>query len=199
MTEIDEVALINPPPANWASQLLHFWFADHGEADWFKGGPEFDAEVTARFDGWRDALRSQTVEHFLINPDTALAAILLFDQIPRNAHRGSAEAFATDHIALALAKSAAAAGLDSGLDNDQRLFAYLPFEHSEDADDQRESVRLISALGDDRLTQFARDHQAMIDEFGRFPHRNAALGRADRPGEAEAVADGERISHGRFH
>jgi uncharacterized protein (DUF924 family) len=76
------------------------------------------------------------------------------------------------------------------LGKDQRLFLYLPFEHSENIDDQRESVRLIGGLGDQRLLQFALDHKAMIDRFGRFPHRNKALGRPDRPGEAEVVAAG---------
>ena len=104
--------------------------------------------------------------------------------------RGTAEAFATDHIALGIARHAVELGLDAGLTKDQRLFLFLPFEHSENLDDQRESVRLISGLGDQRLLQFALDHQDMIERFGRFPHRNTALGRADRKGEAEAVADG---------
>lgn len=185
----DEQTTAAPPP-DWAAQLLTFWFEAHGDTDWWQGGADFDADVKARFDGWREALRTRPAAQFLCDAQTALAAILLFDQVPRNAHRGSAEAFATDHIALALAKAAVAAGMDNGLTSDQRLFLYLPFEHSEDADDQRESVRLISALGNDEWTQFALDHQAMIERFGRFPHRNAALGRADRPGEAEAVAAG---------
>ncbi len=186
----DESHFTPPPPADWAAQLLSFWFEAHGDADWWQGGPDFDAEVKDRFDEWREALRVLPADHFLTDADTTLAAILLFDQIPRNAHRGSAEAFSTDHIALALAKAAVARGLDIGLAKNKRLFLYLPFEHSEDAADQRESVRLISALGDERLTQFALDHQTMIDRFGRFPHRNVALGRANRPGEAEAVAAG---------
>jgi uncharacterized protein (DUF924 family) len=186
----DEQTTAAALPPDWAAQVLSFWFDQHGDADWWQGGPDFDAEVKARFDDWRTALRELPLEHFQIDADTTLAAILLFDQIPRNAHRGHAEAFATDHIALALAKAAVARGLDSGLSKDQRLFLYLPFEHSEDESDQRDSVRLIGALGDDRLTQFALDHQAMIKKFGRFPHRNATLGRANRPGEAEAVAAG---------
>ena len=190
MTGDDDDFSPPPPPADWAAELLSFWFEDHSDADWFGGGPDFDAEVAARFAPWREALRSQPADAFLTDPATALAAILLFDQVPRNAHRGHAEAFATDHLALMLAKGAVARGHDEGLDTNQRLFLYLPFEHSEDADDQRESVRLISALGDARLTQFALDHQAMIDRFGRFPHRNAILGRAMRPGEAEAIAAG---------
>jgi uncharacterized protein (DUF924 family) len=184
--EFDEVA----PPIDWSRQLLAFWFEEHNDRDWFGGGPEFDAKVTENLAGWRDALREQPVEAFTEHADTALAAIILFDQVPRNAFRGAAEAFATDHIALAIARHAVELGLDAGLDKDQRLFLYLPFEHSEDEADQRESVRLISGLGDQRLLQFALDHQAMIERFGRFPHRNKALGRADRLGEAEAVAEG---------
>jgi uncharacterized protein (DUF924 family) len=179
-----------PPPADWARQILAFWFEEHGDSDWFGGGPEFDAKVTERFAGWRDALRSQPVEAFTAHADTALAAIVLFDQVPRNAFRGTAEAFATDHIALNIARHAVELGLDAGLTKDQKLFLYLPFEHSENEADQRESVRLISGLGDQRWLQFALDHQAMIERFGRFPHRNEALGRADRDGEAEAVSKG---------
>lgn len=178
------------PPADWPHQTLTFWFDEHDESDWFGGGPEFDAEITARFAGWRNALRSQPVEAFTGDINTALAAIILFDQVPRNTYRGTAEAFATDHIALGIAKSVVEQKLDAGLNKNQRLFLYLPFEHSENPEDQRESVRLISSFGDQRLLQFALDHQDMIKRFGRFPHRNKALGRADRDGEAEAVADG---------
>ncbi len=185
----DEFAEIIPP-ANWARQLLAFWFDEHGDSDWFGGGPQFDAKVTKNFVGWRDALRSQPVEVFTRHADSALAAVILFDQVPRNAFRGTAEAFATDHIALAIARYAVEMGFDAGLTKDQRLFLYLPFEHSENLDEQRESVRLISSLKDQRLLQFALDHQDMIERFGRFPHRNMALGRSDREGEAEAVADG---------
>jgi uncharacterized protein (DUF924 family) len=192
VTDEDEDIGHAPPPADWARQILSFWFDEHGDSDWFGGGPEFDAEITERFSGWRDALRSQPVEAFIEHADTALAAIILFDQVPRNAFRGTAEAFATDHIALGIARHAVELGLDAGLEKNQRLFLYLPFEHSEDRNDQRESVRLISSLKDQRLLQFALDHQEMIERFGRFPHRNKALGRADREGEAEAVADGHK-------
>ena len=186
----EEDADVAVPPADWAAQVLHFWFHDHKDSDWFGGGPEFDAKVTEAFAAWRDALRSQPVSSFSSDARTALAAIILFDQVPRNACRGTAEAFATDHIALGIAREVVAKGLDNIMTKDERLFLYLPFEHSENLDDQRESVRLIGGLGDQRLLQFAIDHQAMIERFGRFPHRNRILGRADRAGEAEAVAQG---------
>lgn len=187
--EEDEENAVSPP-ADWAGRILAFWFEEHGETDWFGGGEAFDAKVKEQFASWRDALRTQPVEAFTSDADTALAAVLIFDQVPRNACRGMAEAFATDHIALAIAHRAVAHGFDTGLTKEQRLFLYLPFEHSENLDDQRESVRLISGLGDQRWLQFALDHQDMIERFGRFPHRNKVLGRADRKGEAEAVAAG---------
>ena len=186
----DDEAEIVAPPEEWAERLLRFWFVEHGFADWFRGGDAFDAAVSARFAAWRDALRELPTESFLTDPQTALAAIILFDQVPRNAFRGSAEAFATDHLALAIAKMAVAGAFDTSLSKDERLFLYLPCEHSENRDDQRESVRLISLLGDPDLLKYAQDHQAMIERFGRFPHRNKTLGRTDRPGEAEAVAAG---------
>ena len=189
MIENDEAEIV-APPSDWAEQLLRFWFVEHGFADWFKGGDAFDAAVSDGFAAWRDALRELPTECFLTDPQTALAAIILFDQVPRNAHRGSAEAFATDHLALAIAKVAIAGAYDASLSKDERLFLYLPFEHSENRDDQRESVRLISQLGDQGLLQYALDHQAMIEKFGRFPHRNKVLGRSDRDGEAEAIAAG---------
>lgn len=178
------------PPDDWAAHLISFWFVDHGRTDWFGGGEAFDATVSDRFGAWRQALRRYPADQFLHDAQTALAAVLLFDQVPRNVYRGNAEAFATDDLALAIARRAVAQRLDAGLPVDQRLFLYLPFEHSEDIADQREALRLISALGDADYTAYAQAHHDVIARFARFPHRNVVLGRADRPGEAEAVANG---------
>lgn len=188
--ERDEDALPPPPPADWAKRTLKFWFDDHDRQDWFNRGDAFDAEVSERLGPWRDALRHHPVEHFLDDADTALAAIVLFDQAPRNIFRDSAEAFATDEHALAIAREAVAREFDNGRTVDERLFLYLPFEHSEDLDDQKEAVRLVSQLGDAEYTDYAQRHLEVIKRFGRFPHRNAVLGRADRRGEREAVAAG---------
>ena len=186
----DDSGFAAPPPADWAAQLLHFWFVDHGFADWFGGGAEFDAAV-ARFADWRTALRHLPPESFVADGnDTALAAIILFDQVPRNLFRGQAEAFATDPLAIALARLVVAAGHDAAMTIDQRAFTYLPFEHSEELDDQRESLRLFGAMGHADYTAYAQKHFDVVKQFGRFPHRNAALGRADRPGEAAAIAAG---------
>ena len=177
-------------PDDWPDQLLRFWFDEHMRDDWFGCGADFDAEVAERFGNWREELRALPVETFTIGAATALAAVLLFDQVPRNMHRGNAEAFATDALALAIARAAVARGYDEALTTDQRLFLYLPFEHSEDIDDQRESLRLMGSLDNPDYLAFAQQHFAIVKRFGRFPHRNAALGRTDRPGEAEAVAAG---------
>ena len=176
-------------PADWAAQLLGFWFDGHGMSDWFGGGAAFDDAVRARFADWHTALRSLPPAHFLTDAATARAAIILFDQVPRNIHRHHADAFATDALALAIAREAEARSWDAGLTPEQASFVYLPFEHSEDLADQRESLKLMTPLGG-AFADYARAHFAMIERFGRFPHRNAALGRANREGEAEAVAAG---------
>ncbi len=178
------------PPADWARQLLAFWFDDHGFDDWYGGGADFDAEVRALAEGWHEALRSQPSATFLTDPDTALAATLLFDQAPRNLFRGHADAFATDDLARAIARGIVAHGWDQGWSDARRQFAYLPFEHSEDIADQRESLRLMGQLADPVFADYAKKHFDIVDRFGRFPHRNAVLGRADRPGEEAAIEEG---------
>jgi len=112
--------------------------------------------------------------------------VILFDQFPRNMFRGSAEQFATDHLALAIAKGALDAGYDQELAPDERKFLYMPFEHSENLDDQNRSVLLFTQLGDDEQVLYAKKHRDVIARFGRFPHRNAMLGRAPRPDEIAA-------------
>jgi uncharacterized protein (DUF924 family) len=114
-----------------------------------------------------------------------LAALLVLDQFSRNLYRDDPRAFAADAAARELARSIVAQGLDRAMTPQERLFVYLPFEHSENADDQALAVRLMAALGNDYWTRYAVDHQATIARFGRFPFRNAALGRVST---AEEVA-----------
>ena len=138
-----------------------------------------------------EALRSQPADAFLTDPDTALAATILFDQVPRNLFRVHANAFATDDLARAIARGIVAKGWDQNWSDDRRQFAYLPFEHSEDIADQRESLRLFSQLADPMFHDYAQEHFDIIDRFGRFPHRNAVLGRTTRPEEEAAVEEGK--------
>ena len=180
-----------PPPSDWARQLLSFWFDDHGFDDWYGGGPAFDDAVRDFAGDWHEALRALPADRFLTDPDTALAAAILFDQVPRNIHRHHADAFATDDLARAIARGIVAHGWDRDYPENRRQFAYLPFEHSEDIADQRESLRLMAGLADPRSLEYARKHFDIIDRFGRFPHRNLALGRASRPDEAAAIEAGK--------
>jgi uncharacterized protein (DUF924 family) len=161
---------------NQVQSILNFWFA-HGWDDWWKANPEFDAEIRKRFATLWQEQRENVPEHFLGSADEALAAVLLFDQFPRNMHRGHADQFATDPLALAIAKGAIARGHDDGMTPERRGFLYMPFEHSEDLRDQRQSLLLFTALGNAEQLKYARKHYEVIDRFGRFPHRNAILGR----------------------
>lgn len=160
-------------------------------ADWYGGDAAFDKAVRDLAGDWYMALRSQPGDVFLTDPDTACAAIILFDQVPRNIFRGSADAFATDTLALAIAREMVARGWDQSISKDQRQFVYMPYEHSEDMEDQRESLRLFAALGDANSLEYARQHFDIIKRFGRFAHRNAVLGRKSRAAESAAIEEGK--------
>ncbi|MDZ3832179.1 MAG: DUF924 family protein [Sphingopyxis sp.] len=192
MTDHDDEATPAAPPPDWARRLLTFWFDAHGRDDWYGGGDAFDDAVRALAGDWLAALRSQPPESFLGDSDTALAAVILFDQVPRNIFRGHADAFATDSLARAVARGIVERGWDRDWDDARRMFAYLPFEHSEDIADQRESLRLMGQLADPEALPYAQKHFDIIDRFGRFPHRNAALGRTSRPDEATAIEEGSK-------
>ena len=180
-----------PPPADWAKQLLAFWFDEHGMDDWYGGGPAFDAEVCDLAEAWHETLRSQPAEAFLTDPDTALAATILFDQVPRNIYRGHADAFATDSLARAIARGIVTRGWHEAWPDERRQFACLPFQHSEDIGDQRESLRLFGGFDDPMFQDYAQKHFDIVDRFGRFPHRNEALGRATRTDEEAAIEEGK--------
>jgi uncharacterized protein (DUF924 family) len=159
-----------------ASSILDYWFA-LGWDDWWKGSPKLDADIRKRFEALWEEQRENVPEHFLGMADEALAAVLLFDQFPRNMYRGHADQFSTDPLALAVAKGAVARGFDDGMTSDRRGFLYMPFQHSEDLRDQVQSLLLFTALGNEEQLKYARMHHDVIRRFGRFPHRNAMLGR----------------------
>ncbi len=175
---------------NWSAEILHFWFEELGSDDWFGSSAEIDAQIIERFAELLEEQKAGVATDFLENPETALAAIILFDQFPRNMFRDSAEAFATDHLALQIAKQAVDRGLDHQLIEDQRVFLYMPFMHSEELDDQTRSLGLFTALGIENNIKFAKAHRDVIVKFGRFPHRNAVLGRETRPEEQVALDEG---------
>ena len=170
---------------SWQDEVLDFWFALPPDK-WWSGGDELDAICADRFGDLYAEKRQLPPECFLDDARNALAAVILFDQFPRNMFRGHADQFMTDLLALAVAKGAVDRGYADQLSNDEQGFLYMPFQHSEVLADQRRGLALFTALGDDDQLGFAKKHFAIIERFGRFPHRNAMLGRAPRPAEVDA-------------
>jgi uncharacterized protein (DUF924 family) len=168
--------------------ILGFWFGELTHQDWFRRDEAIDATIASRFGAVYSELRDGVPETWLQSPEGVLAAILVLDQFPRNMFRDDARAFVTDDMALALAKEAIAEGIDKTLTPDQRAFIYMPLQHSEDVADQARSVGLYAMLGVPLNLDFALRHKAVIDRFGRFPHRNAVLGRQSTVDEAAFVA-----------
>ena len=169
----------------WVGDVLRFWFGLEQE-HWWKPDVALDDEVRQRFLKLWSAKRQLPVDEFIRQPLTALAAVILFDQFPRNMFRGDAEQFATDHLALAIARAAVEKDFDDQLSKEERVFLYMPFQHSENLADQKRAVQLFSKLGDEYYLGYARKHHDVIERFGRFPHRNAMLGRSPRPEEVAA-------------
>jgi uncharacterized protein (DUF924 family) len=170
---------------DWRSDVLNSWFGLTYQ-DWWNGTPELDHQVREDFLKLWTEKRQLPADEFLGDPRTALAAVLLFDQFPRNMFRGDAEQFATDTLALSISKGAVDKGFDEQVSEEERPFFYTPFEHSEDLDEQNRGVLLYSALSDQRYVGYAKKHRDIIEKFGRFPHRNKMLGRAPRPDEVAA-------------
>lgn len=181
-----------------AEDILDFWFAEPNAAHWFDVSPSFDARIRERFGDAAATAAKGTLDDWVATPTGWLALLLLLDQFPRNLHRGDARAWAQDVKAQRVALSGLARGDDRKLPPLQRVFAYLALEHAEDAVLQQRSVALFEALcagvppaQRERYGEFldyARRHAAVIARFGRFPHRNAALGRASTPEEALYLA-----------
>jgi len=170
---------------DWRAEVLKYWFGLTKEK-WWRGPPELDEDIRERFMKLWKEKRQLPPESFLSDPLTAIAAVILFDQFPRNMFRGHAEQFATDSLALAIAKGAVDRGLDQELEPQERSFLYMPFQHSEDLDDQNRGLLLFTRLGDAEQLGYAKKHRDIIARFGRFPHRNAMLGRALRADEIAA-------------
>ena len=171
-------------------EILSFWIDQTGEAGWYRQSDALDAEIRRLYlDLWEEARTNGL--GWAPNPKTALAKLILLDQFPRNMFRGDARAFATDRLALARAKSAIELDWDLRFTGPERQFFYLPFMHSEISSDQDQCVRLVLlSLGRTDTLTHARAHREVIRRFGRFPYRNAALGRRTTPPEAKFLDAG---------
>jgi uncharacterized protein (DUF924 family) len=165
------------------SELLSFWFSEEVKPKWFEASDAFDAELRERFGLAARRAGEGALDGWAAAPEGLIALIILLDQIPRNIHRGTPAAFATDARALRLARAAVANGIDRQLTDAQRGFLYLPFMHSEDLAAQEEGMALYGALGNEPALDYMRRHRDIIARFGRFPHRNDILGRTSTPEE----------------
>jgi uncharacterized protein (DUF924 family) len=177
-------------------QILEFWFGNASSPQkWFVADPDFDRECREGFGlDYERAARGE-LDQWAESPEGALALVLLLDQFPRNIYRGTARAFASDDKARVIARHAVAAKFDHALPPVRRAFLYMPFQHSESLSDQHESVRLFRELASDSadaagFVQYAERHLELISRFGRFPYRNAVLGRQSTPDELQFLAGG---------
>ncbi|HUD40508.1 MAG TPA: DUF924 family protein [Dokdonella sp.] len=171
-----------------AADVVAFW-REAGPQRWFDKDAAFDARFRERFLDAHFAAARGELDDWRARPEGVLALLLLLDQFPRNAFRGSAHTVATDPLARRIARDALAQGLDQAIEAELRLFCYLPFAHSEDLADQDRSVQLMRDLGEEPLAH-AENHRAIVRRFGRFPHRNAMLGRETSAEEAAFLAGG---------
>ncbi|MEO6581400.1 MAG: DUF924 family protein [Sphingomicrobium sp.] len=174
---------------DWRGDVLKYWFGLDSQS-WWKPDPEIDEDIRRRFLKMWSEKRELPAAAFVDHPLSALAGVILFDQFPRNIYRGHADQFSTDPLALAIARVAVDRKFDDHLEPRERGFLYMPFQHSETVADQRRSVALFTALGDNYLLGYAKKHCAVIERFGRFPHRNAILG---RPPRADEIAAGDVV------
>lgn len=172
-----------------AQAVVDFW-RDAGPKKWFRKDEAFDAQFKSRFGAAHEAAASGSLDDWATDAEGALALLVLLDQFPRNVFRNCPRTYATDAKALAIARAAVACGLDRQIDDPQlRAFFYLPFMHSESLADQDLSVALCEHAGPENL-RFARHHRDIVARFGRFPHRNALLGRKSTPQEQQFLDEG---------
>jgi uncharacterized protein (DUF924 family) len=165
--------------------VLQFWFGELTPADWWRKDPALDRRIAGRFGPTLAAASRCELYAWRGTARGRLAEVIVLDQFSRNVHRDTAAAFANDALALALAQEAVARGCDLELTAAERAFLYLPWMHSESALIHEEALRLYAAPGLEHNLDFERRHKAIIDRFGRYPHRNAMLGRASTDEEIE--------------
>ena len=167
---------------SWVGEVLDFWFGELSVAQWFTQDDGLDARIRERFLALHERLLEQEGPR-TTTVRSLLAAVIVLDQFSRNLFRNDQRAYAADAVARRLSRRALELGFDAAMTADERLFLYMPFEHSEDVADQALAVDLVSSLGDAELTRFAVKHRDIVVRFGRFPHRNAVLGRPSTPEE----------------
>ncbi|MDD5366027.1 MAG: DUF924 domain-containing protein [Gallionellaceae bacterium] len=168
--------------------LLDFWFSEAMRKRWFASTPELDRTIRERFEPmWQQACAGE-LDHWLDTPDGALALVIVLDQLPLNMYRGEALAYASEGQAVAAAQRALELGHDKAMPQDRLAFLFLPFMHSEALADQDRSVELFRAAGLTGILYWAEHHREIVRRYGRFPHRNEALGRDSTADELDYLA-----------
>lgn len=172
------------------AEILKFWFEETQPAQWFQKNPDFDEEIRTRFESDLVMATNNIYDGWMHDDKGCLALVILLDQFPRNIYRDTPRMFATDEKALKISKYAVGKNFDQMLNVDEKAFLYLPFEHSEDLEDQKTSVLLFESLKEDNPIYFdyAKRHYDVIKKFGRFPHRNSILERQNTKMEEDYLA-----------
>jgi uncharacterized protein (DUF924 family) len=170
----------------WVGQVLRYWFEELNEAHWFVPDRGVDQQIRDRFLGLHERVAGGEGPE-VTSAREVLAAVIVLDQFSRNLFRGTPRAYAADPMARQLAGRALSQGLDVGMTNAQRQFLYMPFQHSEDRQDQVRSLALFEKLGNVSWICYAQAHKSIIDRFGRFPHRNQILGRISSAAELASL------------
>ena len=173
------------------SDPVGFWFSEAARGRWFRSTPEFDQTIRERFGGVWEAARRGELEHWAEVPEGALALVIVLDQFPLHLFRGEAASYSTEAQARAIAERMIRSGWDRQMEDAARAFVYLPFMHSESLADQDRAVECYREAGLADSLRWAEHHREIIRRFGRFPHRNQALGRASTPEEILWLASKE--------
>ena len=177
-----------------AQEIVDFWFSDEVRKLWFNSTPEFDRSLTERYAETLEQAARGELDHWMQTAQGCLALVIILDQFPLNMFRGSAQSFATEARSRDVARHAIEQGLDKELEADQRAFLYMPFMHSESLADQELALELFDQPGLEGNYRFARHHHGIIERFGRFPHRNEALGRSSSEAEIEYLNSKEAFT-----
>ena len=174
--------------------IIDYWFAEDMRKRWFNSTPEFDQQLRDRYlDTWERARRGE-LDHWKASAAGCLALVILLDQFPLNMFRGQAESFATEAQSREVARHALAQGFDRDMPAEHKAFLYMPFMHSESLEDQELALSLYDQPGLESNLRFARHHHDIVDRFGRFPHRNEALGRDNNAAEIEYLNSKEAFT-----
>ena len=175
-------------------QIVDFWFSETVSKLWFRSTPEFDKRLRDDYEETLRRARYGELDHWRDSAVGCLALVIVLDQFPLNMFRGDALCYSTEAASIEVARHALAQGFDRELDGKQRAFLYMPFMHSEALEDQQLALELFDQPGLEDNLRFARHHHDIVSRFGRFPHRNAALGRVNTPAENEYLESKEAFT-----